>query len=129
VPLKLLHDAESHIVTVELKNGEIYRGLLAEVEDTMNCQMKEGNYFIISAIIYLIYYQYAVTMTARDGRILKMENVFLRGGLVKFFVLPEMLKSAPIFKKVQTMRNKKIESSKPMPKPGGKSEKKAKTKM
>jgi small nuclear ribonucleoprotein (snRNP)-like protein len=27
---------------VELKNGEVYKGLLAEAEDTMNCQMKEG---------------------------------------------------------------------------------------
>lgn len=45
VPLKLLHDGEGHVVTVELKNGEIYRGLLAEVEDTMNCQLKEGKIF------------------------------------------------------------------------------------
>lgn len=42
VPIKLLHEAEKHVVTVELKNGEIYKGLLAEAEDTMNCQMKEG---------------------------------------------------------------------------------------
>jgi small nuclear ribonucleoprotein (snRNP)-like protein len=27
---------------VELKNGEVYKGLLTEAEDTMNCQMKEG---------------------------------------------------------------------------------------
>ena len=45
-------------------------------------------------------------MTGKDGRVVKMENVFLRGGLVKFIVLPELLKSAPIFKKVQTMRSK-----------------------
>lgn len=44
VPLKLLHDGSGHIVTVELKNGEVYRGLLAEVEDTMNCQLKEGTF-------------------------------------------------------------------------------------
>ena len=42
VPIKLLHEAEKHIITVELKNGEIYKGQLAEAEDTMNCQMKEG---------------------------------------------------------------------------------------
>lgn len=42
VPIKLLHEGEGHIVTVELKNGETYKGLLAEAEDTMNCQMKEG---------------------------------------------------------------------------------------
>jgi small nuclear ribonucleoprotein D3 len=42
VPIKLLLDAEGHLVTVELKNGEIYRGMLQEVEETMNCQLKEG---------------------------------------------------------------------------------------
>lgn len=38
----LLHEAEGHTVVVELKNGEIYRGLLTDAEDTMNCQLKEG---------------------------------------------------------------------------------------
>ena len=42
VPVKLLHEGEGHVVTVELKNGEVYKGLLTEAEDTMNCQMKEG---------------------------------------------------------------------------------------
>ena len=42
VPIQLLHEGEGHIVTVELKNGEIYKGLLSDAEDTMNCQLKEG---------------------------------------------------------------------------------------
>jgi hypothetical protein len=42
VPVKLLHEGEGHVVTIELKNGETYRGLLSEAEDTMNCQLKEG---------------------------------------------------------------------------------------
>jgi LSM domain len=45
VPLKLLHEGEGHVVTVELKNGETYRGMLTEAEDSMNCQMKEGAIF------------------------------------------------------------------------------------
>ena len=32
VPLKLLHEAENHVVTIELKNGELYRGYLSDVE-------------------------------------------------------------------------------------------------
>ena len=47
-------------------------------------------------------------MTARDGRVSRLENVYLRGGNIKFIVLPELLKSAPIFKKVQIMRSKKV---------------------
>lgn len=31
VPLKLLHEAEGHVVSIELKNGELYRGKLVEV--------------------------------------------------------------------------------------------------
>jgi small nuclear ribonucleoprotein D3 len=50
----------------------------------------------------------AVTVTQRDGRLSKMENVFVRGGLVKFIVLPDSLKSSPLFKKVQTMHAKKV---------------------
>lgn len=42
VPIKLLHEAETHLITVELKTGETYRGVLQEAEDTMNCRLTEG---------------------------------------------------------------------------------------
>jgi small nuclear ribonucleoprotein D3 len=58
VPIKLLHEGEGHVITIEMKNGEIYRGRLMESEDTMNCFITD------------------VTMTARDGRISKLEQVF-----------------------------------------------------
>lgn len=44
VPIKLLHEGEGHSVTVELKSGDIYKGLLVEAEETMNCQLKEGSF-------------------------------------------------------------------------------------
>ncbi len=28
VPIKLLHEAEGHVVTIEMKTGEVYRGQL-----------------------------------------------------------------------------------------------------
>lgn len=31
IPCKLMHEAEGHIVTIELKSGETYRGKLIEV--------------------------------------------------------------------------------------------------
>ena len=77
-------------MTIELKNGEIYRGLLQEAEDTMNCQLKEGKInckqyrnFITHICTKFI----TVTMTARNGRVQKLESVFLRGGHIKFIVL------------------------------------------
>ncbi|KAJ1422649.1 small nuclear ribonucleoprotein-associated protein D3 [Ochromonadaceae sp. CCMP2298] len=105
VPIKLLHEGEGHVITVELKNGEIYKGMLAEAEDTMNCQMKE------------------VIMTARNGRVVRLENVFLRGANIKFIVLPDLLKSASVLKKVQGMKAKRGD---PEGAPGGPPSKKSK---
>lgn len=41
VPIKVLHEAEGHIVTCETNTGEVYRGKLIEAEDNMNCQVTE----------------------------------------------------------------------------------------
>lgn len=40
IPVKLLHEAAGHIVTVELKSGELYRGSMIECEDNWNCQLE-----------------------------------------------------------------------------------------
>lgn len=42
VPIKVLHEAEGHIVTCETNTGEVYRGKLIEAEDNMNCQVEFG---------------------------------------------------------------------------------------
>lgn len=81
VPIKVLHEAEGHIVTCETKTGEVYRGKLIEAEDNMNCQMT------------------SITVTYRDGRVAQLENVFIRGSKIRFLILPDMLKNAPMFKK------------------------------
>jgi small nuclear ribonucleoprotein D3 len=51
VTIKLLHEAVGHVVTIELKNGELYRGYLLDAEDSMNCRME------------------TVTITSPDGRV------------------------------------------------------------
>ena len=80
IPIKLLHEAEGHIITLETTTGEIYRGKLLEAEDNMNCQMQN------------------ITVTTRDGRVTQVEQVFIRGSMIRFFILPDMLKNAPMFK-------------------------------
>ena len=80
VPIKVLHEAEGHIVTMETITGEVYRGRLVEAEDNMNCQMT------------------GVTCTYRDGRVAQLENIYIRGSKVRFMILPDMLKNAPMFK-------------------------------
>ncbi|KAK2573931.1 Small nuclear ribonucleoprotein Sm D3 [Acropora cervicornis] len=82
VPIKILHEAEGHIVTLETLTGEVYRGKLVEAEDNMNCQMSN------------------ITVTARDGRVSQLEQVFIRGSKIRFLILPDMLKNAPMFKKM-----------------------------
>lgn len=57
-------------------------------------------------------YLYApVTYTARDGRISKLELVFLRGGNIKFIVLPDILKNASVLQKVQQVRAKVVNAA------------------
>ena len=65
IPIKLLHEAVSHVVTVELKTGEVYRGQLMDAEDNMNLQMQN------------------ITLVARDGRQSSLEHCFIRGSKVR----------------------------------------------
>ncbi|KAJ3045506.1 Small nuclear ribonucleoprotein Sm D3 [Rhizophlyctis rosea] len=88
VPIKLLHEAEGHIITLELKNGSVYRGKLHDAEDNMNVQLRD------------------ITVTARDGRTSHLEQVYIRGSQVRFFIVPDMLKNAPMFKRVGPGANK-----------------------
>jgi small nuclear ribonucleoprotein D3 len=99
IPIKLLHEAQGHVVTVELTNGQVYRGKLVEgkpthalslsvfeklltgvAEDNCNVQLRD------------------VTGTARDGRVSHLEQIFIRGSHVRFFVIPDMLRNAPMFR-------------------------------
>jgi len=86
IPVKLLFEAEGMKVTAEMKNGEIYRGLLLNAEDTMNMTLSD------------------VVRTARNGQVSKIPSVYLRGSSVRFISLPDLLKNAPVFKKVLTMK-------------------------
>ena len=91
VPVKLLHEAESHVVTIELKSGELYRGTLHEAEDNMNVHLTNKG----TELIY----------TDRSGKETRLEHVFIRGSQIRFFILPDMLKNAPMFNKEAAKRN------------------------
>lgn len=49
-------------------------------EDNMNVQLKD------------------ITVTARDGRVSHLEQVYIRGSHVRFFIIPDMLRNAPMFR-------------------------------
>ena len=57
IPIRLLQEAEGHVVTVEMLTGELYRGNLTDAEDNMNVKLS------------------SLTMTKRDGKVVTMEQV------------------------------------------------------
>uniref|UniRef100_A0ACD5TWB0 Uncharacterized protein n=1 Tax=Avena sativa TaxID=4498 RepID=A0ACD5TWB0_AVESA len=87
IPVKLLHEAAGHVVTVELKTGEVYRGSMIDCEDNWNCQLENP------------------TFTAKDGRVTQLEHVFIRGVRVRFVIIPDMLRKARMFERLEP-RNK-----------------------
>ena len=93
IPIKLLFEAEGMKITVELKSGEIYRGLLLGAEDSMNVSLSE------------------VIRTSRTGQISKLPTVYLRGSSIRFIALPDLLKSAPMLQKVSSQKRKMDEAA------------------
>lgn len=80
IPVKLLNEAQGHIISVELTTGDIYRGKLLENEDNMNLSL------------------YDVTITkGKTGSTSYMEQVFVRGSMIRYVMVPEILKNAPMF--------------------------------
>lgn len=52
-----------------------------------------------------------MTLTTRDGQQDKLEYVYIRGSKIRFIILPDMLKNAPMFKRFDP----KVKN---LPKPG-----------
>ena len=72
IPTILLHDGEGTIVSIEMKTGETYRGLLDETEDNMNCVMKDA------------------VRTDINGNTTQVEQIYLRGSQILFIVFPDI---------------------------------------
>lgn len=89
IPIILLHDAEGGYVTVELKNGYSYRGILDEAQDNFNCTIKK------------------CTKIDPQGQEIQLEMAFVRGAQIKFIVVPEMLQMAPYFNRIKAWRKYK----------------------
>lgn len=80
IPVRLLNEAQGHVVSLELSTGDTYRGKLLENEDNMNLSL------------------YDVTVTkGRTGITSHMNQAFIRGSMIRFILVPEILKHAPMF--------------------------------
>lgn len=101
VPVKLLHESLGHVITVELKTGQLYRGKLAEG----SCALLPLR-FVVAETIFLRFSSPAednlnislkdITVTGRDGRVTQLDQVYIRGSMVRFFIVPDMLQNAPM---------------------------------
>ena len=37
-----------------------------------------------------------ITVTGRDGRVSQLDQVYIRGSMIRFFIVPDMLQNAPM---------------------------------
>ncbi|RYH20950.1 hypothetical protein EON65_21935 [archaeon] len=64
IPIVLLHDSIGGVITVEMKNGCLYRGTLDDCQDNMNMTIKVSIIsltclYICSILIYSLFYRTA----------------------------------------------------------------------
>ncbi|GAA6053613.1 hypothetical protein JCM3770_001553 [Rhodotorula araucariae] len=81
VPVRLLQESLGHVISVESKTGQVFRGKLFEAEDSLSVSLTQ------------------CTVTHRDGRVTQLDQVYIRGASVRFYVVPDMLAQAPMFKR------------------------------
>ena len=92
IPIVLLHDAEGSVITVETKHGELIRGLLFEAEDQMNLYLKHA---VITS---------PCDQSKSKWKKRKCDQVYIQGTQILFVALPDMLKHAPMFRRIQGWR-------------------------
>lgn len=85
VPIKLVHESKNHVISIEVKTGEMYRGYLVEIDDTMNCLVENCHH------------------TAIDGKASYFDQVYIRGSQIRFIIVPDMFKNAPMFTRVKNL--------------------------
>lgn len=77
LPLKLLHEAKGMEVSLEVTNGEVYNGILTDVQETMNVVLTQA------------------CKTGKAGHTTRYASVLIRGSNIVFFQLSEKLKESP----------------------------------
>jgi small nuclear ribonucleoprotein D3 len=58
--------------------ADIFVPSLLAAEDNLNISLKD------------------ITVTGRDGRVSQLDQVYIRGSMVRFFIVPDMLQNAPM---------------------------------
>ncbi|XP_027179009.1 small nuclear ribonucleoprotein SmD3b-like [Coffea eugenioides] len=104
IPVKLLHEATGHIVTVELKSGELYRGSMVECEDNWNCQLKNITFTAKVSDARLRFYNKLSVFCTHALEFTECRTTWGWGCkelFDLFMVIPDMLKNALMFKRLE----------------------------
>lgn len=56
----------------------LIRNFYCIAEDSLNVSLRE------------------ITVTGRDGRVSQLEQVYIRGSMIRYFIVPDMLQNAPM---------------------------------
>ena len=67
-----MHPADNYILS------SLHIRSALEAEDNLNISLKD------------------ITVTGRDGRVSQLDQVYIRGSMVRFFIVPDMLQNAPM---------------------------------
>ncbi|MCJ1395408.1 small nuclear ribonucleoprotein Sm D3 [Xylographa bjoerkii] len=103
IPIKLLNEAQGHVVTLEITSGQVYRGKLIEGLQLLMPSLEFVSYVVRQTVLTDLRASVAednmnvqlkdITVTARDGRVSHLDQVYIRGSHVRFFIVPDMLRS------------------------------------
>ena len=83
VPVLFFHEAEGLTISVEVKDGTLYRGRAERTEDNFSVSLSDA------------------TATSPTGEVTTLQRVYIRGNRIVFVVFPDVLERAPIFDRVR----------------------------
>jgi small nuclear ribonucleoprotein D3 len=109
IPTKLLAESLGHVITVELKTGQVYRGKLFDCKHPIS--PPTALHPLALTVVWLVRLASLAsaaedslsisltncTVTHRDGRVTQLDQVYIRGQSVRFYVVPDMLAQAPMY--------------------------------
>ena len=92
----------SQIVTLELKDDNtVLRGFLDDCEDNWNMHLTNVGQSRLSPSLFLssLSRPPQISKTDKSGRVPSLDHAYIRGSQIRFIILPDMLKHAPLFRK------------------------------
>lgn len=114
VPIVMIHEGEGCVLTVESVTGEVYKGHCVESEDNMNLQMKDVTMTdpkvrasIHSTLQVLSNHGAAFGTHQQTGKETFLPQIYIRGTQINFVIFPDILKHAPMFKRVDNAKHGK----------------------